>query len=65
MARDNFYAVNVSQDKWNSIFGKAPEKIELCPGCPFEKVEKPCLTDKEKGRESCSFYHRLVKEGRV
>lgn len=66
MARDSFYAVDMSQEKWDSIFGKAPEKIELCPGCPFERVAKPCL-DKEatEGRNSCSFYLRMVELGKA
>lgn len=66
LLRDSFYALSMEQEQWDSIFGEAPEKIELCPGCPFEKTEKPCMTKEAtegKGREECSFYHRLVKEG--
>lgn len=43
MARDNFYAVDVSQEKWDSIFGKKEEKKERVCQCGHTKNDHNCM----------------------
>jgi hypothetical protein len=68
VARDNFYAVNVSQDKWDSIFGKTKKKMDPCPGCPYSDESMPCVLNNAlsyKEQLLCPHFSKLFQEGKV